>query len=137
MDRRAFIGTVTGGLIAAPLAAKAQGATVARVGYLNTATFFHEQTRMAELAKTIRVPVISAWREFADAGGFMSYGTNIPAMFRRVAGHVDRILKGANPADLPVEQANTFELVINMKTAKALGLTIPPSLLQRADQVIE
>ena len=102
-----------------------------------SASFFHEQTRMAELAKTIRVPVISAWREFADAGGFMSYGTNIPAMFRRVAGHVDRILKGANPADLPVEQANTFELIINMKTAKALGLTIPPSLLQRADQVIE
>jgi putative ABC transport system substrate-binding protein len=102
-----------------------------------SAPFFHEQKRMAELARAIRMPVISAWREFADAGGLMSYGTNVPAMFRRAAGHVDRILKGADVADLPVEQANTFELVINLRTAKALGLTIPPLLLQRADQVIE
>jgi putative ABC transport system substrate-binding protein len=92
---------------------------------------------MAELARATHVPVISAWREFADAGGLTSYGTNVPAMFRRVAGHVDRILKGVDVADLPVEQANTFELVINLKTAKALGLAIPQSLLHRADQVIE
>ena len=104
---------------------------------LGSGHLFPQQERMAELARPARMPVISAWREFADAGGLMSYGTNVPAMFRRAAGYVDRILKGANAADLPVEQANTFELVINLKTAKALGLTIPPSLLQRADQVIE
>jgi putative ABC transport system substrate-binding protein len=67
----------------------------------------------------------------------MAYGPNVADLFRRAATHVDKILKGANPADLPVEQASKYELVINLKTAKALGLTIPPSLLQRADQVIE
>jgi putative tryptophan/tyrosine transport system substrate-binding protein len=76
-------------------------------------------------------------REFAEAGGLISYGPNIGDQFRRVAVFVDKILGGAKPGDLPVEQATRFEVVINLKTAKALGLTIPPSLLARADQVIE
>ena len=76
-------------------------------------------------------------REFAEAGGLISYGPNIGDQFRRVAVFVDKILRGAKPGDLPVEQATRFEVVINLKTAKALGLTIPPSLLARADRVIE
>src|SRR6185369_3586107 len=84
-----------------------------------------------------RLPAVYGLREFAEAGGLISYGPNIGDQFRRVAVFVDKILRGAKPGDLPVEQATRFEVVINLKTAKALGLTIPPSLLARADRVIE
>jgi putative tryptophan/tyrosine transport system substrate-binding protein len=93
--------------------------------------------RLAQLALRDRLPTIFTFREYVEAGGLMSYGPNIRAVNRRTAYFVDRLLRGARPTDLPVEQVSTFELVINIKTAKALGLTIPPSLLLRADQVIE
>jgi len=103
---------------------------------LDTLTRTHTKELIA-FAMQHRLPTIFEAREFVDAGGLLSYGTSFPSMYRRAAAHVDRILKGAKPADLPVEQPTTFELVINLKTAKSLGITIPPSLLARADQVIE
>ena len=93
--------------------------------------------QILEFAAKNRLPAMYAGSEFVEAGGLMSYGPNYTDQFRRAAVFVDKILKGAKPGDLPVEQPTKFELVINLKTAKALGLTIPPSLLQRADQVIE
>jgi putative ABC transport system substrate-binding protein len=98
---------------------------------------FADRAVVVELATQARVPTMFAYRQPVEAGGLMSYGPNVADNFRRAAFFVDRILKGAKPADLPVEQPTKFELLINLKTAKALGLTIPPSLLQRADQVIE
>ena len=89
-----------------------------------------------DLAGQHHLPSISLWRAFAHAGGLMSYGANEEAAYRRIAVYVDRILKGAKPADLPVEQPTQFELVLNLKTAQALGLTIPPTLLFQADEVI-
>src|SRR5215510_3960578 len=96
----------------------------------------HRQ-RVAELATQNRLPSMSGARWFAEAGGLMSYGLSYDAQFRRAAHYVDKILKGARPADLPIEQPTRFEFVINLKTAKALGLTIPPSVLGRADHLIE
>jgi len=92
---------------------------------------------IARLAAKNRLPTMYGFRGFVDVGGLMSYGVNLPDMSRRAAFYVDKILKGAKPGDLPVEQPTKFELVINLKTAKTLGLTIPPSLLGRADEVIE
>jgi putative ABC transport system substrate-binding protein len=98
--------------------------------------FTEQHHRLAELAVTHRLPTMLSRREHVEAGGLISYGTNYPAMYRHAATYVDKILKGAKPTDLPVEQATTFELVINLKTAKALGITIPPQFLFRADEVI-
>ena len=93
--------------------------------------------RINTLALGVRLPTMYDVREFVEAGGLLSYGPSFLDLYRRTADFVDKILKGAKPADLPVEQPTKFEFVINLKTAKALGLTIPPSLLQRADRVIE
>jgi putative tryptophan/tyrosine transport system substrate-binding protein len=115
----------------------ATGARVRAVVTMPSPFFATHRARVAELALQSRLPAASIETGFAQAGGLLSYGPNIPDSHRRAAMYVDKILKGARPTDLPVEQPTKFELVINLKTAKALGLTIPPSLLQRADQVIE
>ena len=101
------------------------------------AMFIVQRTRMAELAITYHVPTMHMQKEHMEAGGLSFYGAAMVANFRRAAVYVDKILKGANPGDLPVEQPTKFEFVINLKTARALGLAIPPSLLLRADQIID
>ena len=93
--------------------------------------------QIADLAAKLRLPIIYANREFVEAGGLLSYGPDRRQLFRRAAELVDKILKGTKPADIPVEQPTKFELVINLKTAKTLGLTVPPTLLARADELIE
>ena len=98
---------------------------------------FVQRKQILEFAAKHRLPAMYELREFVDEGGLMTYGTSFPAWYERSAYYVDRILKGAKPSDLPVEQPTTFELVINLKTAKALGLTIPPSVLGRADEIIQ
>jgi putative ABC transport system substrate-binding protein len=104
---------------------------------LRSGLFVTHEARIATLAVQHRLPTMFDDAEFVEDGALMSYGANLPDLYRRAAGYVDRILKGAKPADLPVEQATKFELVINLKTAKALGLKLPSSVLGRADQVIE
>ena len=181
MHRRAFLSTMAGGLLAAPLAAEAQQSRkVYRLGVLNVAALPassdrsalpvllatalrelgyaegqnllierrgsavlsspllpRDRPRIIALAGKHRLPSISNWREYAEQGGLMAYGSNQSRLSHRLAIYVDRILKGASPAGLPVEQPTAYELVINLKTAKALGLTIPDSLLRRADEVIQ
>jgi len=105
--------------------------------FLESPFFTTHRARLAQLAAKRRLPAIYGQREYVEAGGLMSYGTDFYDLWRRAGRYVDKILKGAKPADLPVEQPTKFELVINLKTAKALGLTIPQSVLLRADQVID
>jgi putative tryptophan/tyrosine transport system substrate-binding protein len=112
----------------------------ARVGGLifgGSPMFGRNRRQIADLLLRHRLPVISVWRHFAEAGVLMAYGPSLQEQFRRAAAYVDKILKGAKPGALPVERPTKFELIINLKTAKALGLTIPPSLLGRADEVIQ
>jgi putative ABC transport system substrate-binding protein len=100
-------------------------------------SFFTERKRTVELAGKYRLPAIYFQKEFVDEGGLMSYGNNFNDLYRRAAVYVDKILKGAKPADLPVEQPTKFEFIVNLKAAKQIGLTIPPNVLVRADRVIK
>ncbi len=120
-----------------PAFRKAAAARVGAVDVLASPFFNANRGRFAQLAAKYRLPAIYETGEYVRAGCLMSYGPDLSDMGRRGASYVDKILKGATPGDLPVEQATKFELVINLKTAKALGLTIPPSLLQRADEIIQ
>ena len=99
--------------------------------------FWNQRRDIVRLANAAGLPAIYPEREYVEDGGLMAYWTNAPDNFRRAAGYVDRILKGANPGDLPVQQPVKFDFLVNLKTAKELGLTIPPSILARADEVID
>ena len=120
------------GAFEAAVRARAEALMVVSSRFMNL-----NRARILEFAQKRQLPVVSGWGPWAHAGGLMSYGPDLDVLSRRAATHVDRILKGAKPGDLPVEQPTKFELVINLRTAKALGVTIHPSLLARADQIIE
>ena len=155
MNRRQFI-ALLGGAAAWPLAARAQNSgKIVRIGMLTTAnprsasfgakaifvlesaSIFQQHTQLAQLAMKTRLPTSFAFREYVEAGGLVSYGVSFSTMYRRAAELADRILRGTKPTDLPVEQSTKFELVINLKTAKALGVDIPISMQLLADEVIE
>jgi putative tryptophan/tyrosine transport system substrate-binding protein len=104
---------------------------------LDDVVFTSHRGRLVELAANKRLPVVYGFREFVESGGLMAYGADLPDQYRRAATYIDKILRGAHPADLPVQQPTKLELVINLKAAKALGLDIPATLLARADEVIE
>jgi putative tryptophan/tyrosine transport system substrate-binding protein len=114
---------------------RSQGADAINV--LPDGGMMQHREKLAALAAQQRIPVVSGWQEFTRAGGVMSYGPNVAQTYRRIAASVDKILKGAQASELPVEQPTKFELVVNLKAAKGLGLTIPPSVMLRADEVIE
>src|SRR4029077_1662802 len=117
-----------------------QTAKQKQVGEINTISsrpFFAERKRIVELAVKYRLPAIYPQDEFVDAGGLMSYGTDLTDLFQRAAVYVDKILKGAKPAYLPVQQATKFEFVINLKAAKQIDLTVPPEVLARANRIIK
>jgi ABC-type uncharacterized transport system substrate-binding protein len=114
---------------------RAKGADAINV--LPDAMMMRHREKFVALAAEQRIPVVSGWQEFTRAGGIMSYGPNVAQTYRRIVSYVDKILKGAHPSELPVEQPTRFELVVNLKAAKALGLTIPASVMLRADEVIE
>ena len=99
--------------------------------------FNRDHTQIIERAARYRLPAMYEWRELVEVGGLMAYGSSLVALSRRVVAHVDKLLKGARPADLPVERPTQFELVINLKTAEALGMTLPPLVLFQADEVIQ
>jgi putative ABC transport system substrate-binding protein len=120
------------GVFQAARNSRAEALIVLASGFFNT-----HRRRLVDLAAQHRLVTVWEHRDFAEAGGLMSYGPNLVDMNRRAARYVDRILKGAKPGDLPIEQPTTFELVINLKTAKGMGLTIPPAVLARADEVIQ
>jgi len=102
-----------------------------------TRSFFAERKRIVELAVKYQLPASYPQKEYVDEGGLMSYGADLADQYRRAAVYVDKILKGAKPADLPVQQATKFEFIINLRAAKQIGLTIPPRVLERANQVIK
>jgi putative ABC transport system substrate-binding protein len=120
----------------AAFATMTQGRVDALLGLASPVYYLH-RARLAELALERRQPSLFMWRENAEVGSLLSYGPDLQELFRRCAAYVDKILKGASPAELPVEQASTYELIINLRAARALGIVIAPEILARADQVIE
>jgi putative ABC transport system substrate-binding protein len=114
----------------------ARRAHVQAVDVLESANYWNHRAELLSIISKARIPAIYGQKAFADAGGLIAYGTNFSDIFRRSAGYVDKILKGAKPGDIPIEQPTKFDLVVNLKTAKTLGITIPESILLRADQVI-